>query len=76
MTAMPGEKEIVAEAKQSPLYEIVRPYCADTKEKRDWPHIADVQAAKIVLALVPEVASLVKRLVAAERNLRNGEGDG
>lgn len=33
------------------LFKVVRPYCADTREKRDWPRIADEQAVKIVLAL-------------------------
>ena len=52
MSLFDPEREMVAEAKESPLFEVVRPFCADTKEKRDWPEIADLQAAKIVLAVL------------------------
>lgn len=38
-------------AAEEATFRVVRRYTADTKEKRDWPFIADQQAVKIVLGL-------------------------
>jgi len=47
----------------------VKPFCFDTKEKRDWPHIAERQAHKVAQAVLAS-DWLAARTVEAEQRVR------
>lgn len=55
------------------LFTVVRRFTTDTREKRDWPRIADEQAVKIVLGLAGHLAECER--AAAEKALRDAAGD-